>query len=215
MSKSQVTTRRRRLPRSRKSHPRVQPRLILASGSPRRRELLSQAGYEFEVVAPPADELTHDWLTIRELTIWNAARKAGGISVRIPEAVVLAADTLVTIDHEVLGKPGNLEEAVRILTRLSGRVHEVWTAVRINHAGQGKAQSFHEMSRVHFRQLNDRTIRDYLAKIDPLDKAGGYAAQGYGTEIIECIEGSYSNVIGLPMERTVRALGAFGVRPAK
>src|SRR5438067_9575095 len=115
MSRSQVTTRRRRLPRSRKSYPRVRPRLILASGSPRRRELLSQAGYEFEVVAPPADELTHDWLTIRELTIWNAARKAAHVSRMIPDAIVLAADTLVTIDHEVLGKPSDLQEAVGIL----------------------------------------------------------------------------------------------------
>src|SRR5438874_10766951 len=107
MSRSQVTTRRRRRPRSRKSYPRVRPRFILASGSPRRRELLCEAGYEFDVVVPAADELAHGWLTIRELTIWNAARKAGGVSATIPDAVVLAADTLVTIDHEVLGKPRN------------------------------------------------------------------------------------------------------------
>jgi len=193
----------------------VRPRFILASGSPRRRQLLSEAGYEFEVISPPVDEVAHGWLTIRELTIWNAARKAARVSRMIPDAVVLAADTLVTIDHEVLGKPRDLEDAVRILRRLSGRAHEVWTAVRINHAARGRAQSFHEMSRVHFRELNDRAIRDYLAKIDPLDKAGAYAAQGYGTEIIERVEGSYSNVVGLPMERTTRALHAFGVTASR
>lgn len=187
------------------------PRFILASGSPRRRQLLSEAGYEFEVLPPPVDEVAHGWLTIRELTIWNAARKAAGVSEMVPDAVVLAADTLVAIDGEVLGKPIDIEDAVRILRRLSGRAHEVWTAVRISYAARGRSQSFHEMSRVHFRELDDRAIRDYLAKIDPLDKAGAYAAQGHGTEIIERIEGSYSNVVGLPMEATTRALRAFGL----
>jgi nucleoside triphosphate pyrophosphatase len=191
----------------------VGPRFILASGSPRRRQLLIDAGYQFEVILPPVDEVSHAWLSIRELTIWNAARKAARVSRMSPEAVVLAADTLVTIGGEVLGKPTDLEDAVRILRRLSGRAHEVWTAVRIAHATRGKSHSFHEMSRVHFRKLDDRAIRDYLAKIDPLDKAGAYAAQGHGTEIIKRIDGSYSNVVGLPMERTARALRAFGVKP--
>ena len=192
----------------------MQPRFILASGSPRRRQLLREAGYKFEVVSPPVDEVAHSWLTIRELTIWNAARKAAGVSKMSPDAVVLAADTLVAIDGEVLGKPNDLEDAVRILRRLSGRAHEVWTAIRIDHAARRRSQRFHEMSRVHFRKLDDRAIRNYLAKIDPLDKAGAYAAQGYGTEIIERIDGSYSNVVGLPMEKTVRALHVFGVDPS-
>jgi septum formation protein len=189
----------------------VAPRFILASGSPRRRQLLGDAGYEFKVLSPPVDEVAHGWLTIRELTIWNAARKAARVSKMMPDAVVLAADTLVAIEGEVLGKPRDLENAVQILRRLSGRAHEVWTAVRINHAAIGRSRSFHEMSRVHFRKLDDRAINDYLAKIDPLDKAGAYAAQGHGTEIIERIEGSYSNVVGLPMEETSRVLRAFGV----
>jgi septum formation protein len=189
----------------------VPPRFVLASGSPRRRELLSDAGYKFEVVAAPVDEVSHEWLTIRELTIWNAACKAAPASKMFPDAVVLAADTLVAIDGQVIGKPVDFDDAVAILRRLSGRVHEVWTAVRID--GAGRSQSFHEMSRVHFRELDDRAIRNYLGKINPLDKAGAYAAQGDGKDIIEKIEGSYSNVVGLPMEKTARALRAFGVRP--
>ena len=177
--------------------------------------MLSEAGYEFEVISPPADEMAQGWLTIRELTIWNAARKAARVSRMMPAAVVLAADTLVTIDGKILGKPKDLEDAVRILRRLSGRAHEVWTAVRINHAAGGRTQSFHEMSRVHFRKLDDQAVRNYLAKIDPLDKAGAYAAQGHGSELIERIDGSYSNVIGLPMERTTGALRAFGVTASK
>jgi septum formation protein len=189
----------------------MRPRFILASGSPRRRELLVEAGYEFEVISAPVEEVAHEWLTIREVTIWNAARKAAAVSRNIPEAVVLAADTLVTIDGKILGKPRDLEHAVRILQRLSGRAHEVWTAVRINHAARDRAEGFHEMSRVHFRDLDEEAIHRYLAKIDPLDKAGAYAAQGHGAEIIDRIEGSYSNVVGLPMERTVPVLRAFGV----
>lgn len=187
------------------------PRFVLASASPRRRQLLKKAGYEFEIVSPPEEEVAHDWFTIRELTICNAARKAQRVSQTHRDAVVLAADTLVTIDGCVLGKPADLEDAVRILLRLSGRSHEVWTAVCIRHDARGRSHSFHKTSRVHFRQLSERAIRDYLAKVNPLDKAGAYAAQGHGTEIIEKIEGSYSNVVGLPMEATTRALRAFGV----
>lgn len=176
---------------------------------------MKEAGYEFEVVPPSVEEVGHDWLTIRELTVWNAARKAVHVSKTAPDAVVLAADTLVAIEGEVLGKPDDLEDAVRILRRLSGRPHQVWTAVRIYHAARGRSRSFREMSRVHFRKLDEAAIRRYLAKIDPLDKAGAYAAQGHGREIIERIEGSYSNVVGLPMEQTARALRAFGITATK
>jgi septum formation protein len=191
----------------------VRPRLVLASGSPRRRQLLSEAGYEFEVLSAPVEELSHDWLSVRELTIWNAARKAAAACKMASNAVLLAADTLVAIDGEVLGKPADFEDAVKILRRLSGRVHEVWTAVRLVDPARHRSHSFHDMSRVHFRSLDDRAIRKYLGKIDPLDKAGAYAAQGDGQEIIQKIEGSYTNVIGLPMEKTMRALRAFGVSP--
>ena len=193
----------------------MQRRFVLASRSPRRRELLAEAGYEFEVVSPADDEISHEWLTIRELTVWNAARKAARVCELARDAVVLAADTLVTIEGDVLGKPSDLPDAVRILRRLSGRAHEVWTAVCVRHAASGESESFQEMSRVYFREINETAIRRYLAKIDPLDKAGAYAAQGYGTEIIERIDGSYSNVVGLPMERTTRLLSDFGIQPAR
>ena len=189
------------------------PRFVLASTSPRRRQLLKKAGYEFEVISPLDDEVSNDCLTIRELTAWNAARKALRSARMLPDAVVLAADTLVTIDGRVLGKPVDFDDAVKILRLLSGRIHEVWTAVCIRHAACGKSHSFQEISRVHFRKLSGPAIREYLAKVNPLDKAGAYAAQGHGTEIIERIEGSYSNVVGLPMEATTRALRDFGVTP--
>jgi septum formation protein len=191
----------------------VEPRFVLASGSPRRRQLLSEAGYQFEVVTAPVEEVSHDWLSIRELTTWNAARKAAAAFRLAADAIVLAADTLVAIEGNVLGKPADLEDAVHMLRRLSGRAHEVWTAVRIVDLASGKARSFHEMSRVHFRKLDERAIRNYLGKIDPLDKAGAYAAQGHASDIIDKIDGSYTNVVGLPMEKTTRALHSFGIKP--
>ena len=191
--------------------PRAVPRFVLASASPRRRQLLEEAGYEFEVVLPRVEEVSSRWLTIRELTVCNATRKAWSVAQILPEAVVLGADTLVTIDDDVLGKPLDLEEAARILRRLSGRSHEVWTAVCLCHFAQGKSQSFCAVSRVKFRDVTDRGIKNYFAKVNPLDKAGAYAAQGHGREIIQRIEGSYSNVVGLPMETMARMLRAFGV----
>jgi septum formation protein len=193
----------------------VKPRLVLASRSPRRSELLSEAGYSFETISPGDDEVSHAWLTIGEVTVWNAARKAVRVSQLVPDAVVLAADTLVTIEGEVLGKPADIEDAVRMLRRLSGRAHEVWTAVCVRYAARRKTRTFREMSRVHFRILDEDAIRGYLAKIEPLDKAGAYAAQGHGVEIIERIDGSYTNVVGLPMETTGAVLREFGIEPEK
>lgn len=200
--------------RSRDGQP-TGPRFVLASGSPRRRELLEEAGYEFEIISPPVEEVSHGWLTIRELTICNAARKAWRAAQTLPDAVILGADTLVTIDGHVIGKPANLDEARQILRRLSGRSHSVWTAVCVCHLSLGKSQTLCAVSRVEFRDLTDRAIKSYLAKINPLDKAGAYAAQGHGREIIKRIEGSYSNVVGLPMEVTARILRAFGINPRR
>jgi septum formation protein len=194
--------------------PRSGPRFVLASASPRRRQLLGKAGYEFEVVSPEIDEVLSGWLTIRELTVCNATRKAWSVARTLPGAVVLGADTLVTIDDQVLGKPADLTHARQILRRLSGRTHAVWTGVCICHSALGKSQSFSAVSRVEFRDLTDRAITSYLEKVNPLDKAGAYAAQGHGKEIIKRIDGSYSNVVGLPMERTLPALAAFGITPA-
>jgi septum formation protein len=190
----------------------VRPPFILASGSPRRRQLLEEAGYEFEVIRPAVAELSEPCFTIREVTICNATRKALEIARSSPSAVVLGADTLVALDGEVIGKPTDLAHAEKLLRRLSGRWHEVRTAVFICHLAIGQAHSFQTVSQVQFRALDHRAIAQYLAKVDPLDKAGAYAAQGHGAEIIERIDGSYSNVVGLPMEATARALRAFGIK---
>ncbi len=186
---------------------------MLASSSPRRAALLSEAGFEFETVPPCVAEKFDLDLTLRELTIWNAIRKGVSAARAHPDKIVLAADTLVALPDEIIGKPADLNEAAQILRRLSGLTHEVCSAVFICHFAAGRTETVHEFSRVRFRRLSSATIDDYLAKVDPLDKAGAYAAQGRGTEIIAEIDGSFSNVVGLPMEKTVDALAQFRIWP--
>lgn len=188
-------------------------RLLLASSSPRRRELLTAAGIEFDVVAPDAAESESGALSIRELTTLNATRKALAVARPRPDTVVLAADTLVALDGQAIGKPADMEEAFAIVRRLSGREHQVCTSVFVCGPESHHAHSFYVISHVQFRTLADAEIAAYLAKINPLDKAGAYAAQGHGREIIERIGGSYTNVVGLPMDETLAALSGFGIQP--
>jgi nucleoside triphosphate pyrophosphatase len=192
---------------------RVSASLVLASCSPRRAALLAEAGFEFETVSPGVAEKFDIDLTLRELTMWNAIRKGLPVARAYPDKIVLAADTLVALHDEIIGKPAELEQAAQILRHLSGRTHEVCSAVFICHFAAGQPATFHESSRVRFRRLSSAIIKNYFAKVNPLDKAGAYAAQGSGAEIIAKIEGSYTNVVGLPMEKTLAALAQFGVQP--
>ena len=191
----------------------MRPKLLLASNSPRRRDLLADAGFEFEICPPNIAERFDVDLTPRELTAFNAVRKGTAAARAHPKEIVLAADTLVAIDDHVLGKPNDLVGAFAMLQRLSGKTHEVCTSVFICHLAQAKSTSFSEISRVRFRRLTRDEIDHYLARINPLDKAGAYAAQGFGSEVIEKIDGSFSNVVGLPMEKTASALLQFGIPP--
>jgi septum formation protein len=185
--------------------------LILASNSPRRRALLIEAGYEFEVVVPAITELANAQLSLRELTIANATRKAMVVARIHRDKVVLAADTLVALEAEIIGKPCDLNHARMILRRLSGRTHDVCTGVCIVDP-RGRI-CFAEMSQVRFRKLSERAITSYFKVVNPFDKAGAYAAQGAGGSIIAAIEGSVTNVIGLPMERAREALAQLDIRP--
>ena len=189
------------------------PSLVLASSSPRRASLLSGAGFEFEIAPPRLAEKFDAAFTLRELTLWNAVRKGMSIGQTRPDAVVIAADTLVALGNEIIGKPSDLEEATQMLQRLSGQTHEVCSAVLIYHQTSGRSSLFHGISHVRFHRLNRAMIARYLAKVNSLDKAGAYAAQGTGAEIIARIEGSFTNVVGLPMEKTIATLAKFGIRP--
>ncbi len=191
------------------------PSFLLASGSPRRQQLLEEAGLRFNVIAPAVAESASSALTLRELTTGNAARKAIAVARAHPESVVLGADTLVALGGLLIGKPANLPAAFRILRRLNGREHTVCTGVFICALARRQTLGFQVVTQVRFRALTDEQIRDYLTKIDPLDKAGAYAAQGHGAEIIAHIRGSYTNVVGLPMGETLRALRQFGIQPTR
>jgi len=184
---------------------------VLASNSPRRHALLREAGYTFEVVVPAVSELTLAHLSLRDLTIANATRKAMAVARIYSGRVVLAADTLVAMDGEIMGKPCDLSHARMILRRLSGRTHKVCTAVCIVGA-QGRL-SFAEISHVRFRKLTESAITEYFKVVNPVDKAGAYGAQGAGGSIIAAVKGSVTNVIGLPMERTKKALAQIDIRP--
>lgn len=184
------------------------PPLILASASPRRRDLLERDGYTFAVVPAEVVEIAPPHLTPAELTLYNARLKARAVAAAHPEALVLGVDTVVAFEGEVFGKPRDMAEALAMLTRLSGRIHEVWSGAWLVRGDQERG--FNEVTRVRFRALAEPELRAYLDRIGPLDKAGAYAAQDDRGELIECVEGCFDNVVGLPMKMLAQALKYFG-----
>ncbi len=189
--------------------------LILASASPRRRDLMTEAGYAFEVIAANVDELHDERVSLQDLTMANAAAKAGLIADQFPERLVIGADTLVAIDGCALTKPVDMDEARAMLNRLGGRTHEVCTSVAMICRAAGVERKFEVVTRVTFLPLTELQRDEYLTLINPLDKAGGYAAQEHGDRIIAGVEGSWTNVVGLPMEALATELSALGVRPGQ
>ena len=180
--------------------------VVLASSSPRRRELLEQAGVSFEVVASPAEEVHDAAMQPDLLCELNATLKAAAVAVMRPDATVIGSDTLVFIDDLPLGKPANLDEARGMLRRLSGRTHRVCTGVCVIYPGGGK-NVFHDTTEVTFLALDDAAIEAYFALVNPLDKAGAYGIQESGERIIAGIRGNFDNVMGLPVAKVIAALG--------
>jgi len=177
------------------------PPLILASASPRRQDLLRQLSIPFEVCPAQVAELHQEQFTVRELSLLNAHRKARAVARSYPEAWVLGADTLVCCGPRLYGKPTDLADAARMLRELAGRTHQVVTGVCLLHGRTRRARLFAETTDVIFRPLAPAAIQAYLAAVNPLDKAGAYAIQERGDELVAGIAGSYSNVVGLPLER--------------
>lgn len=189
------------------------PRLILASTSPRRRQLLAQLGVAFEVAPPDVEELTAaSGHGPAELAEENARRKAAAVAaLQTGDVVVIGADTVVTIHGDCLGKPADLTEAAAMLRRLSGKTHQVITGMALRDARRGTETIFHVVTEVTFHELDDDTIAAYLAAIDPLDKAGGYAAQDHGDMIIRRADGPLDNVVGLPLDSLAPRLLELGL----
>lgn len=176
------------------------PPLILASASPRRAELLKQLNLDFQIVPSDARELFDDQLSPLELCQLNAHRKARAIAKKYPDAVVLGADTLVFLSSEIMGKPADIADARRMLGRLQGQTHRVVTGVSLIHLRALRERTFAASTDVTFRPLSLEQINVYLSKMNPLDKAGAYAIQEHGDTIVSEISGSFSNVVGLPIE---------------
>ena len=177
------------------------PRLVLASASPRRRELLRQLDLEFKIIPSDVAELFDGQLSPLELCQLNAHRKARGVAKKIPDALVLGADTLVFLGREIMGKPATRAEACEMLARLQGRTHQVVTGVSLIHLRGNRQRLFAVSTDVTFRPLTAGRIEHYLSGMNPLDKAGAYAIQEHGDLIVSEISGSFSNVVGLPIEQ--------------
>ena len=193
--------------------PAAKSRLILASASPRRRELLAQLGVPFEVVV--ADVVEHEDAATdpRVMVTHNAALKADWVAARHPDALVLGADTTVFIEGHALNKPRDAAEARAMLRRLSGRTHTVFTGLALRRASDNLRIDDGEASDVTFKLIDEATITAYLARVHTLDKAGGYAIQEASELIIARYTGSLSNIVGRPLETTKQILTRCGLLP--
>ena len=190
----------------------VAKRLVLASGSPRRRELLALLGVPFEVKVPEVEEsLPGGGERPEEAAQRLALEKAQGVASLAGDALVLGADTLVALDGEVLGKPGTPQEAVEMLHRLRGRAHEVVTGVALVDPSRAKVWTDCGRSSVEMRLYTEEEVRRYVASGDPMDKAGAYGVQNPFFAPAERVEGCYLNVVGLPLCLTSRLLGLAGL----
>jgi septum formation protein len=188
--------------------------LVLASASPRRRDLLQQAGLSFEVMPADIPEELREGEAPRALVERLAAVKAAAVRSRLPERprrLVLGSDTVVVLGDEILGKPRDAEDAVAMLLRLSGRTHRVWTGVAVFATDSVTPCVRSVESQVTLRAATEAELRDYVATGEPLDKAGAYAFQGEGRRFVTRVDGSESNVIGLPLEETLALLAAAGL----
>ncbi len=186
------------------------PHFILASASPRRTNILTQIGVVHEVIPAEVDEISNvpaePGAHVRVL----AERKALWVASRRPEALVLGADTVVYQENEILGKPSNFDDACRMVERLAGNEHQVFTGIALAGPASREVESSFEVTRVRFRPLYKNHIKLYVSTGEPFDKAGAYGIQGFGATLVESIEGCYFNVMGLPLTRLLRMLAARG-----
>lgn len=176
-------------------------KFILGSSSPRRAELLRKAGISFEVVVPEninEEQISDDPVShVLELS----RKKAESVAKRVGDSIILGADTIVVLDGEILGKPKDSDEAFKMLKKLSGMEHKVYTGISLVDKDKGRVLSGYQLTKVKFNQLKDKEIKDYIDTGEPLDKAGAYGIQGMGNFLVEKIDGDLDNVIGLPLRK--------------
>ncbi|MDD4237619.1 MAG: Maf family protein [Desulfotomaculaceae bacterium] len=185
-------------------------KIVLASSSPRRADLLKQAGLEFNIMVSEVDETLAPGLAPDELVELLALRKANAVAVRLDSGIVIGADTVVVQAGRILGKPSGPQEASAMLRLLQGSGHEVYTGVALVDVISRETLVGHEMTRVFFNGLSEEEIRRYVATGEPLDKAGAYGVQGLAALFINRLEGCYTNVVGLPLARLAKMLKKLG-----
>lgn len=182
--------------------------LILASNSPRRKEIMELVNLKFKVIPSSYDEKSSDWPEeIEKIPETLAIHKAEDVSKKYPNDIVIGSDTIVIINNDILGKPKNKNEAYEMLKKLSGNTHKVITGVCIK--SSEKIVSFSSVSKVEFYSMSDEEILEYIDTEEPMDKAGAYAIQGLGAKFIKSINGDYYTIVGLPIARIIRELKNF------
>lgn len=190
-------------------------KIILASGSPRRKELLEKTGIVFEIIPSTYEEDMSIDLSPVELSIFLSKQKAESVAENNPDAVVIGADTFVVLGDKVLGKPHIKEKAKEMLSILSGKQHSVITGFTVIKKSANKSISKAVETKVYFKNLTNEKIEDYVNTGEPLDKAGAYAIQGIGKKLVEKIEGDYSNIVGLPIDDVMETLKEFNIEYVK
>ncbi|KXG77440.1 Septum formation protein Maf [Fervidicola ferrireducens] len=184
----------------------------MASASPRRQKLLKQIGLDFEIIPSSIDETVPPGVAPDVAAVKLAENKAIDVARRLKDGIVIAADTVVALDDSILGKPKDEEEARKMLERLSGRWHRVFTGIAVIDSSSSKKVTDYEESRVKFKNLSSVEIENYIRTGEPMDKAGAYGIQGKGALLVEKIEGCYYNIVGLPLFRLSLVLSHFGVK---
>lgn len=183
--------------------PKSQPKIILASSSPRRKEILSLLNIPFQTIQPKFDEISDNHLSPKDEVLSFAKGKARSISNDFKNAIVIGSDTLIDFKGEKIGKPGNGETAKRMLQRLQGKSHRIWTAVFLMDTSDGTKQFSVHQVKIHMFQMNKNEIDEYIKTGEPIDKAGGYAVQGIGRRFIRKLKGDKLAAIGLPLQTIV------------
>ncbi len=186
-------------------------KIILASASPRRKELLEKIGLKFEVEPGDCEEIVDTSLEVREVVRRLSREKAEGVARKHRNAVIIAADTIVLMGDKILGKPHSQAEAKKMLRTLSGKSHIVITGFTIIDTAGKRILSKAVETKVYIRELNPKEIDAYVESGEPLDKAGAYGIQGLGSVIVEKVEGDYFNVVGLPLSALAESLKEFGI----
>ena len=184
-------------------------KIILASGSPRRRQLLSGLGVEFEAVSLDVDESYENGMKADEIADYIACKKAVAASKIYRDCAIIAADTIVALGDVILEKPKDRQDAINMLKMLSGRWHEVHSGVCIIY--NGKTTVVNEVTKVHFKELDNSTIKWYADTNEPMDKAGSYGIQGYGAMLVDRVEGDFYNVMGFPISKIVSELARLEI----